>query len=127
MEKVSALLSFLYPFPSQHHFCSHTCYPLWSSSPSHALPIRTEVTYVDKLQTWEFKLETVRLLFGLTSPFHEQCGPRMWEWMSSILPVHTQTDMCFLWVGRAGFFPQLPFNSLGQVFLFLVATLFLCS
>lgn len=126
MEKVSALLSFLYPFPSQHHFCSHTCYPLWSSSPSHALPIRTEVTYVDKLQTWEFKLETVRLLSGLTSPFHEQCGPRMWEWMSPFsLYTPRQTCASFGWEGQ-GFFPQLPFNSLGQVFLFLVATLFLC-
>ena len=133
MEKVSALLSFLYPFPSEHCFCSHRCFPQWSSSPSSCpLPIRTEVTYVAKLQTWAFKPESMRLpfffFFCLICPFHEHLGPSTWEWMSSILLVHTQkTDMCFLCMGRAGFCLHLLFNSLGEVFLFLVATLFLCS
>lgn len=57
------------------NFCSHPCYPLWSSSLSHALPIKTAVTYVGKSQTWEFKPESVRLLFCLISPSMNNMGP----------------------------------------------------
>lgn len=117
-----------YSFPSGHHFCSPPCYAQWSSSLfSHTL-LRTEVAYTDKLQSWAFKLESITLVFCLTFPFCDQQGPRKCEGVSSIFPVHNQPATCFLWVGRtlAFLFPliyfSIPFN-----FLFLVATLFLCS
>lgn len=86
------------------------------------------VAYTDKLQSWEFKLESIKLVFCLTSPFCDQHGSRMREGVSSIFPIHSQPATCFLWVGRTlvFLFPliyfAIPFN-----FLFLVATLFLCS
>lgn len=65
MGKASALLYFQCPFPSEHNFCSHPCYSLWTSSPSsQILSIRIGMTHVYKLQTWMFKPESVRLLFA---------------------------------------------------------------
>lgn len=39
----------------------------------------------------------------------------------------THPNRCASFGWEAQFFPQQPYHSLGQVFLFLVPTLFLCS
>lgn len=129
MGKASALLSFLYLFPSEHSFFAPIL-AILCGPPAllHKYFLLGWELHVYKLQTWAFKPETVRLRFLLDLLFHEQCVPMLLEWMSSFTPVQTQTAMCCFLVRRArGFFPQLLFNSLGQVFLFLVAVLFYCS